>query len=131
MWLVKTEPETYGWKDLEREGRTRWDGVRNPVAQRNLSAMKAGDEVLVYHTGKERAAVARARVAAAAYPDPKAPGLLAVDLEAVGALPRPVTLDEIKAMPALADSPLVRQGRLSVVRLERAQWDAILARSRG
>jgi predicted RNA-binding protein with PUA-like domain len=130
MWLVKTEPETYGWADLERDGRTRWDGVRNPVAQRNLKAMKVGDEVLVYHTGKERAVVARARVAAAAYPDPGNAGLVAVDLEAVAALPRAVGLDEIKAMPALAASPLVRQGRLSVVPLDRTQWDAILARSR-
>lgn len=125
MWLVKTEPGTYSFDDLVREGRTRWDGVRNPAAQKNMRAMKDGDPVVVYHTGSERAAVGRARVARAAYPDPSSPGLVAVDLEVVGPLPRPVALDEIKKLDVFADSPLVRQGRLAVVPLDRAQWTAI------
>jgi predicted RNA-binding protein with PUA-like domain len=126
MWLLKTEPSTYGWADLEREGRTRWDGVRNPVAQKNLRAMKEGDEVVVYHTGDERRAVGRARVVKAAYPDPKEPALVAVDLEAIGPLARPVTLEEMKKSAAFADSPLLRQGRLAVVPLTKAQWKEVV-----
>jgi predicted RNA-binding protein with PUA-like domain len=109
-----------------------WDGVTNPVALKNLRAMKAGDEVFVYHTGAEKAVVGRARVARAAYPDPKKgnPRLVVVDLEPVGRLEVPVTLAEIKATPAFADSPLVRQGRLSVVPLTPSQWKAVLDRGR-
>jgi predicted RNA-binding protein with PUA-like domain len=121
MWLVKTEPGTYGYDDLEREGVTRWDGVTNPVALRNLRAMKEGDRVVVYHTGDEKAAVGLAEVARAAYPDPKNPKLAVVDLASRGRLERTVTLAEIKALPVFADSPLVRQGRLSVVPLTAEQ----------
>jgi predicted RNA-binding protein with PUA-like domain len=124
MWLVKTEPDAYGYADLEREGRTTWDGVTNPTALRNLAAMKAGDRVVVYHTGGEKAAVGTARVVRAAYADPAAgdPRRLVVDLELGARLKRPVTLGEIKANRAFAESPLVRQGRLSVVPLTAAQW---------
>jgi predicted RNA-binding protein with PUA-like domain len=124
MWLVKTEPDTYAYADLEREGLTTWDGVTNPVALKNLAAMKLGDRVIVYHTGGEKAAVGTARVARVAYPDPKAkdPRHLVVDLEAGAALKSPLTLAEMKAHPAFAESPLVRQGRLSVVPLTTAQW---------
>jgi len=91
MWLLKTEPGSYGYDDLERDGRTTWDGVTNPVALRNLREMKAGDEVAIYHTGDEKAAVGRARVVRAAYPDPKAgdPRRVVVDLEAAGRLGLP------------------------------------------
>ena len=127
MWLLKTEPSAYAYDDLERDGRAVWDGVTNPVALRNLRNMKEGDRALVYHTGDEKAAVGLAVVARAAYPDPKAkdPRLAVVDLTPAGRLKRPVTLAEIKAMPVFADSPLVRQGRLSVVPLTAAQWRAI------
>ena len=127
MWLLKTEPSAYAYDDLERDGRAVWDGVTNPVALRNLRNMKEGDRALVYHTGDEKAAVGLAVVARAAYPDPKAkdPRLVVVDLTPAGRLKRPVTLAEIKAMPVFADSPLVRQGRLSVVPLTAAQWRAI------
>jgi predicted RNA-binding protein with PUA-like domain len=127
MWLLKTEPGSYSYDDLEREGRAVWDGVTNPVALKNLRAMKAGDRAFVYHTGDERAVVGRADVVKAAYPDPKAGSdrLVVVDLKAAGRLPRPVTLDEIKKLPVFADSPLVRQGRLSVVPLTPAQVKAI------
>jgi predicted RNA-binding protein with PUA-like domain len=116
MWLLKTEPGEYSYDDLEREEGGRWDGVRNPVALRNLRAMKKGDRLLVYHTGDEKAAVGQAEVAREAYPDPKAKGawLVVVDVEPCGRLARAVTLAEMKAMPEFADSPLVRQGRLSV-----------------
>lgn len=123
-WLLKTEPSTYSWDDLEREGTAVWDGVKNPVALRNLAAMQPGDDALIYHTGDEKAAVGLARVTKAAYPDPKArdPKLLVVGLAPVRRLARPVTLAEIKADPAFRESPLVRQGRLSVVPVTEAQF---------
>ncbi len=125
MWLLKTEPRTYSFEDLERDGKATWDGVANPVAQKNLGEMRVGDRVIVYHTGTVRAAVGEARVTRAAYPDPKDPqgGLVVVDLAPVGRLPRPVALPEIKADPRFAESPLLRIGRLSVVPLTREQWD--------
>jgi len=125
--LLKTEPSTYGYDDLEREGRAVWDGVTNPVALRNLRAMKEGDRVVVYHTGDEKAAVGLAEVVRSAYPDPKAgdPKLVVVDLKPKGRIPEPVSLADIKKMPLFAESPLVRQGRLSVVPLDAAQWKAL------
>ena len=127
MWLLKTEPGTYGYDDLEREGRAVWDGVSNPVALKNLRAMKVGDRAVIYHTGEERAAVGLAEVARAAYPDPKKgdPRLVVVDLVARGRLPSPVSLDRIKSLSVFAKSPLVRQGRLSVVALTAEQWKAL------
>ena len=132
MWLLKTEPGDYSWAELEKAGRARWDGVRNPAAIRNLGTMKVGDRVFVYHTGDEKAAVGVAEVVRAAYPDPKYPEgkLLVVDLEPRAKLARPVTLAEMKALAEFKDSPLVRQGRLSVVPLTAAQWKAIEARSK-
>jgi predicted RNA-binding protein with PUA-like domain len=132
MWLLKTEPDDYSWDELERAGRTRWDGVRNPAALRNLAAMKAGDGVFVYHTGSEKAVVGIAEVVRAGYPDPKYPDgkLVVVDIEARARLGRPVPLAELKALATFAESPLVRQGRLSVVPLTPAQWKAIEARGR-
>ena len=132
MWLLKTEPGDYSWHELEKAGRARWDGVRNPAALRNLAAMKPGDRVLVYHTGDEKAVVGVAEVVRGAYPDPKYPDgkLVVVDLEARAALARRVTLAEIKALAEFKDSPLVRQGRLSVVPLTAAQWKAIEARGK-
>jgi predicted RNA-binding protein with PUA-like domain len=132
MWLLKTEPGDYSWDELERAGRARWDGVRNPAALRNLAAMKAGDRLLVYHTGDEKAVIGRAEVVRAAYPDPKYPEgkLVVVDIEPRGRLARAVTLAEIKALAEFRDSPLVRQGRLSVVPISAAQWKAIEARGR-
>jgi len=132
MWLLKTEPSEFGYDDLERDGRAVWDGVSNPVALRNLKAMKAGERAIVYHTGKQKAAVGFACVLRAAYPDPKLrnPRRVVVDLEPSGRLQRPVTLAEIKALAAFAESPLVRQGRLSVVPLTAAQWKALEAASR-
>jgi predicted RNA-binding protein with PUA-like domain len=123
-WLLKTEPSTYSWGDLEREKTAVWDGVSNPVALKNLAAMKPGDDALIYHTGDEKAVVGLARVTKAAYPDPKAKEakMLVVDIAPVRRVSRPVTLQEIKADPEFRDSPLVRQGRLSVVPLTEAQF---------
>lgn len=127
FWLLKTEPSEYSFADLAKAGRTVWDGVTNPAALRNLRAMKAGERAVVYHTGDEKAAVGYAEVVREAYPDPKKknPRLVVVDLAAGKPLPRPVTLAEMKAMAVFAQSPLVRQGRLSVVPLTEAQWKAI------
>lgn len=130
MWLVKTEPESYAFADLEREGRAVWDGVSNPVALKHLRAMRSGEPVFVYHTGGVKAVVGRARVARAAYADPALddPRRVVVDLVPVARLRRPVTLGELKSLASFAESPLVRQGRLSVVPLTAAQWQAIEAR---
>lgn len=123
-WLLKTEPSTYSWDDLERERKAVWDGVTNPVALRNMAAMKPDDDALIYHTGDEKAVVGLARVTKAVYPDPKAkdPKLLVVDLAPVRRVARRTTLAEIKADPLFKESPLVRQGRLSVVRLDEQQF---------
>jgi len=132
MWLLKTEPSEYSFADLEQAGSAVWDGVSNPAALKNLAAMKPGERVIVYHTGSEKAAVGVAEVTRAAYPDPKSrnPRLLVVELRACGPLPRPVPLSEIKASAVFAQSPLVRQGRLSVVPLDAAQWKALGAPGR-
>lgn len=124
MWLLKTEPTQYAYDDLEREGRARWDGVTNPVALRNLQAMREGDRVFVYHTGGEKAVVGQAEVVKAAYPDPASddPRRVVVDLEPRGRLAQPVLLAELKAAREFASSPLVSQGRLSVVPLTAEQW---------
>ncbi len=123
-WLLKTEPSTYSWDDLVREKTATWDGVSNPVALKHLAAMKRGDDALIYHTGKEKAVVGLARVTKSAYPDPgaKDPKQLVVEIEAVRPLSRPVPLAEIKADALFAESPLVRQGRLSVVPLTDEQF---------
>lgn len=127
MWLLKTEPSAYGYDDLERDGRTTWDGVTNPVALKNLRAMKVGDRAIIYHTGDEKAAVGIAKCVQAAYADPKQKDakLVVVDLEAVERLPTPISLQTIKSLAVFGDSPLVRQGRLSVVPLTAAQWKAL------
>jgi predicted RNA-binding protein with PUA-like domain len=132
QWLVKTEPSTYSWEDLVRDGGTRWDGVRNPLARNHLAAMQKGDLVLVYHSGAERAVVGIARVTRAAYPDPTAddPRWLAADLAPVQALARPVTLATVKQDASLAGLALVRQSRLSVMPVEAGQLARILAHAK-
>jgi predicted RNA-binding protein with PUA-like domain len=128
-WVLKTDAESYTFDQLVREGRTVWDGVSNAVALKHIRSMVVGDEVLIYHSGEEKALVGLARVASAPYPDPKAedPKLTVVDIEAGPRLPRPVTLAAIKADPAFADLGLVRQGRLSVVPVPPALWNRLLA----
>lgn len=130
-WLLKTEPEEFSWSDLVASGRACWDGVRNLQARNNLRAMQVGDVALIYHTGKQRAAIGRARVCKTAYPDPTAQQAIwsAVDVEPVEPLPRPVTLAEIKANPVFADSPLVRRPRLSVVPLTPEEFSALIRMS--
>lgn len=132
-WLVKTEPSDYSFDQLVRDGRTEWTGVRNAVAQRHLARMRAGDHVLVYHTGNEKAVVGTAVVEGEPHPDPTQhdPRILAVTLRAGAPLARPVPLAEIKATPALADWELVRLPRLSVMPVSAAQWAEVQRLARG
>ena len=127
-WLVKSEPETYSWTDLMREGRTAWTGVRNFQARLHLRAMKAGDSVLFYHSGEGREIVGLARVFKAAYPDPTARegDWVCVDLAPKSALAKPVTLTAIRADKLLQDMVLVRNSRLSVQPVTEAQFKRVL-----
>jgi len=127
-WLFKTEPSAYSWQQLERDRRAVWDGVKNALALKHLAAVAEGDEVLVYHTADEKAAVGIARVVRGAYPDPKARDakLVVVDLAPVRALPSPVTLAAMRTNPKLAGFDLLRLPRLSVMPVSAAYWAAIL-----
>ncbi len=124
-WLLKTEPDTYSWEDLVREGTTAWTGVANAQAQANLRAMKPGDRAIIYHSGEKRA-VGVAEVVRAAYPEPGANGAVCVDVRAVEPLPAPVPLEALKQQTAFEGSVLLRQGRLSVVPLSPAEWKDLL-----
>ncbi|MFL6858924.1 MAG: EVE domain-containing protein [Allosphingosinicella sp.] len=125
-WLMKSEPESYGWADLVRDGGTEWDGVRNPAARLHLKAMREGDEALFYHSGTDKAAVGVMRIVRAAAPDPKDSDWVSVRVEPVRALPCPVTLKAMKAEPRLAALEMIRQSRLSVSPVGEAEWTAIL-----
>ena len=131
-WLVKEEPENYSYDQVAADGKTVWSGVKNPVAQKHLRAMKKGDRVFYYHTGKEKAIVGVAKVLVPAYADPKdASGkLVVVELVPEKKLKRPVTLAEIKAGGQFPDFPLVRIPRLSVMPVTEDQWEALEALSR-
>ncbi len=128
-WLLKTEPSSYSYADLAREKKTRWDGIKNPVALKYLKTASSGDQALIYHTGDEKACIGIAEIVSAAYPDPKNEALTVVDLKVVRALASPVTLATIKADAGFAESPLVRQGRLSFVPITDAQWKRVMALS--
>lgn len=132
-WLVKEEPENYNFDQFVAEGQTVWSGVKNPVAQRNLRAMKKGDRVFFYHTGKQKAVVGTAKVTVEAYPDPKdkSGSLVVVEFAPDKKLARPVTLAEIKASGNFADWALVRVPRLSVMPVTEEQWAAVEAMARG
>jgi predicted RNA-binding protein with PUA-like domain len=118
-YLLKTEPSVYSFANLEKEKSTVWDGVTNPVAVRHLREMKPGDRLVIYHTGDEKSAVGTASVVSLDASDPKTP---LVKIKVGKALGKAVTLAEVKANKLFADSPLVRQGRLSVVPLSAAQF---------
>jgi predicted RNA-binding protein with PUA-like domain len=124
-WLMKSEPGTYSWDDLVRDGGTEWDGVRNPTARIHLKAMKRGDEAFFYHSGEERQVVGIMRVTREAAPDPKDSNWVSVAVEPVRPL-APVTLKQIKAEPKLAKMELVRLSRLSVSPVRDEEWKAVL-----
>lgn len=136
-WLVKSEPDAYGWHHFIEQGRAVWDGVRNYQARNNLKAMKAGDQVLFYHSVTKPGVVGLATVVTEAYPDPtalhepegtttKPTDWVVVELEPVMALEKPVSLTRIKAEPLLANLSLIRQSRLSVMPVRADEFEMIL-----
>ena len=124
-WLMKSEPETFSWDDLVRDGGTEWDGVRNYAARQHLNAMKAGDDAFFYHSGKGPAVVGIMRVTGTAVPDGDEGGWVKVPMEPVRPI-SPVTLAAVKAEPKLAAMELVRQSRLSVSPVREEEWKLIL-----
>ena len=124
-WLMKSEPGTYSWDDLVKDGATEWDGVRNPTARIHLRAMQPGDEAFFYHSGDERAVVGIMRVTRAAQPDPKDSNWVSVAVEPVRPF-GPVTLKAIKAEPKLAKMELIRLSRLSVSPVRDDEWATVL-----
>jgi len=124
-WLMKSEPESYGWTDLVRDGGTEWDGVRNPTARIHLRAMKVGDEAFLYHSMSDKAVVGIMRIVSEAQPDAKDPNWVSVRVEPLRPI-SPVSLKAIKAEPALADMELIRQSRLSVAPVRAEEWRKVL-----
>ena len=129
-WLMKSEPESYSWSDLVRDGGTEWDGVRNNAARLHLKAMKKGDEAFFYHSMSDKAVVGIVRIAREAQPDPKDKDWVSVRVEPVKELDRPVTLTEIKAEPRLSQMELIRQSRLSVAPVRDDEWKVVLELAR-
>src|SRR5690242_3186428 len=128
---MKSEPESYSWGNLVRDKGTEWDGVRNNAARLHLKAMNVGDEAFFYHSMSDKAVVGIMRVTRAAQPDPKDADWVSVRVEPVKALPRPVTLGEIKAEPRLAKMELIRQSRLSVAPVRDEEWEVVLELAKG
>ena len=126
-WLLKSEPSSYAWEQLVKDGRTHWNGVRNFQAAKNLKSMKRGDQAFFYHSGEDRAIVGTCEIVKEAYPDPSDPEgrFVMVDVKALKPVKTPVTLAAIKAEPKLKDLALVRQSRLSVVPVADAEWKII------
>jgi predicted RNA-binding protein with PUA-like domain len=125
FWLMKSEPSSYGWDDLVRDGGTEWDGVRNNAARLHLKAMKPGDEAFLYHSMSDRAVVGIMKVVRGPQPDPKDADWVSVRVEPVQSI-GPVTLAEIKAEPRLAQMELIRQSRLSVAPVRDEEWRVVL-----
>ena len=129
-WLMKSEPESYSWQDLVRDGAAEWDGVRNNAARLHLKAMKAGDEAFFYHSMSDKAVVGVMRIVREAQPDPKDADWVSVRVEPVKPLATPVTLAAIKAEPALGKMELIRQSRLSVAPVREEEWRKVLEMGR-
>ncbi len=127
-WLIKSEPAKYSWAQLEKDGRTHWDGVRNFEARNHIRAMKEGDFCLFYHSNDGKVVVGVAKVVKEAYPDPSAPGedWSAVDVAPLKPIKHPVSLDVIKSEPSLIEMALLKRSRLSVVPVTKDQFDHIL-----
>jgi predicted RNA-binding protein with PUA-like domain len=125
-WLMKSEPSSYSWDDLVRDGGTMWDGVRNNAARLHLRAMKLGDEAFFYHSMDERAVVGIMRITGTGQPDGEDGSWVKVPVEPVRALNRPVTLAQVKAEPKLAKMELIRQSRLSVAPVREEEWKLVL-----
>jgi predicted RNA-binding protein with PUA-like domain len=130
-WLLKTEPDTFSWDDLEKAGKATWDGVRNFRARSNMKAMKKGDMAFIYHTGDEKAVIGIARVEKESYPEPGDAEWVVVDLVPEKKLKKPVTLAEVKAEGDLKEMTLARVPRLSVQPVEKNEFDKIVKMSGG
>ena len=128
-WLMKSEPDSYSWDDLVRDGGTEWDGVRNPAAALHLKAMQVGDRAFFYHSGKQKAVVGTMEIDRTAQQDGPEPRWVSVAVKPLDALARPVKLAEIRGAPTLAGLEMLRQSRLSVSPVRPAEWEAILAMS--
>lgn len=128
-WLFKTEPSVYSYPQLVKDKKTMWDGVANNLALKNLKDIKKGEQILIYHTGDEKQAVGIARALGGAYADPSKdnPRMLVVDIEPVKALAKPITLAQVKANKKLAHFDLVRNSRLSIMKVTDDQWNSMLA----
>jgi len=126
-WLFKTEPSEYSYDDLERDKKAVWDGVSNNQALKNLRAVRLGDEILIYHTGNDKAIIGLAEAVSDPYPDPNDPteNLVVINLKPKRRFPRPMTLHEIKAVEALKDFDLVRLPRLSVMPVSKEHWEVL------
>lgn len=125
-WLMKSEPSSYSWHDLVRDGKTMWDGVRNNAARLHLRAMKPGDQAFFYHSMDERSVIGIMRITGSGHPDGEDGNWVKVPVEPVRPLAKPVTLAEIKAEPKLARMELIRQSRLSVAPVREEEWKLIL-----
>ncbi len=125
-WMVKTEPNSYSWDDFLKKGEDVWDGVRNYQARNFLKDMQLGDPVLFYHSGKDKAVVGVAEVSKEAYPDPKDDAWVAVSLKVKQGLDSPVTLEAIKGEDRLSEMLMLRQSRLSVMSVTKAEFELIL-----
>ncbi len=131
-WLFKTEPSVYSYQQLVKDKKTMWDGVANNLALMHLKDIKKGEQIFIYHTGDEKQAVGIAHALGGAYSDPGKdnPRMLVVDIEPVKALAKPVTLAEVKAHPKLKNFDLVRNSRLSIMKVTDEQWNAMMAMSK-
>lgn len=127
-WLLKTEPDEYSYSDLERDGKTVWDGVTNNLALKNLRSIRKGDLAFIYHTGNEKQVVGIAEVTSDPYPDPKKknPKLVVVDLKSKERLGRAVSLGQVKTFKEFNEFELVRLPRLSIMSVDKAKWDRVL-----
>ena len=125
-WLLRSEPETYGWDDLVRDGQTEWDGVRNYTARNFIKEMKPGDQALFYHSGKQKAAVGTMEITRAWRPDGDKDEWASVAVKPLEPLPEPVTLAAIKAEPRLANLEVLRQSRLSVTPIRDTEWQVLM-----
>jgi predicted RNA-binding protein with PUA-like domain len=130
-WLMKTEPGTYSWDDLEKDKKTTWDGVRNFQARNHLKAMKKDDRIFVYHSGEEKAIIGTAKISTEYFPDPKDKEWAAVEISIDKKLKSPITLAQIKAEKRLSDMVLVKSSRLSVQPVKKEEFDLIVKYSEG
>ena len=128
-WLMKTEPSTYSFADLQKDKKTTWDGVRNYQARNNLKAMKKGDVAFIYHSMDDKAIVGIGKIVKENYPDPKEPDWVVVDVAADKPLKKPVTLAQIKSDKRLSGMTLVKASRLSVQPVRKEEFDLVLSLS--